>query len=145
MKKIGILSMVCVAFLATAAVALAHGPRPGGPHGPGLLGHKGPRPQLSQAFRDCMTAQGITRPATHPTGPPSEAHKAKLEAAFQACKQHLPAAAVAAHDALVTFRQCLQSKNLPAPPARGTRPSAEDRARVKAVLEACRALLPPRP
>jgi hypothetical protein len=80
-----------------AAAAACGLPEPavGGPRGPGRAGGPGNHPELTDAQKSCLEAQGVARPVkpadgTHPT-PPSGEQRAKFEAAAQACGIARPA------------------------------------------------------
>ena len=102
---------------------------------------------MPQAWKDCLAKQGLTPPVRKGEGHarqrerPSAADLAKRKAAFDACKQFLPAPVKARLDAFEQFRSCLQKQGL-TPPARGTKPSDADRAKRKAAFDACKSLLP---
>ncbi len=92
-------------------------------------------------YRDCLKQQGL--PARPARGSKlSDEDKAKLKAAFEACKSALPAPVKAAQDAFAKYRDCLKQQGLPARPARGSKLSDEDKAKLKAAFEACKSALP---
>jgi hypothetical protein len=141
MRRILIPFAVVALALSLAAVALANGP--GGHHG-GRLGAFGWGGGGDfSAYRDCLKQQGL--PARPARGSKlSDADKAKLKAAFEACKSALPAPVQAAQDAFAKYRDCLKQQGLPARPARGSKLSDADKAKLKAAFEKCKPLLPAR-
>ncbi len=139
MKRILTLSAVAALALSLAAVALANGPA--GHHHAARLGAPGSGGGKFTAWRDCLKQQGLPeRPARG--AKPSDADRAKLKAAFEACKSALPAPVKAAQDAFAKYRECLKQQGLPERPARGAKPSDADRAKLKAAFEACKSALP---
>ena len=50
-----------------------------------------PHAQLTDAQKQCLSDQGLTRPATRPTSPPSQEQIKKLKAAAKECGIKLPA------------------------------------------------------
>jgi hypothetical protein len=149
MKRLLILSLAAALALCATAVALAHGP--GGHRPAARLGALGWGSGELQAWRDCLAKQGLGSPERKSEGRarkhdrPSAADLEKRKAAFEACKQYLPAPVREAQDAISKFRDCLQKQGLPARPAPGSEPSDADRAKRKAAFEACKSLLPVRP
>ena len=145
MKRVLILSAVAALALSATAVAFAHGPGARGP-----AGHLGAfrLGSLPQAFKDCLAKQGLAPPVRkgeHHVGKgdhPSRADFAKRKAAFDACKQYLPAPVKARQDAFEQYRSCLEKQGLPTRPSRGERPSDADKAKLKAAFDACRQYLP---
>lgn len=148
MKRVLILSSMAALALSAAAVAFAHGPGPRGPAG--HVGVFGVGAGIPQAWKDCLAKQGLTPPGregerhARKGEHPSAADLAKRKAAFDACKQYLPAPVKARLEAFEQFRSCLQKQGL-APPVRGTEPSDADKAKRKAAFDACKSLLPARP
>ena len=146
MKRVLILSSMAALALSAAAVAFAHGPGPRGPAG--HVGVFGVGAGIPQAWKDCLAKQGLTPPGregerhARKGEHPSAADLAKRKAAFDACKQYLPAPVKARQDAFEQFRSCLKKQGLPAPPARGTKPSDADKAKFKAAFDACKQYLP---
>jgi Spy/CpxP family protein refolding chaperone len=136
MKRLLILSVAAALALSAAAAALANGP---GAHGPGgRVGAFGLGRSSGdwQPWRDCLAKQGL--PARPARGSKlSDADKAKLKAAFEACKSALPAPVQAAQGAFAKFRDCIQKQGAPAKPAPGTKLSDADKAKWKAAFQAC--------
>jgi cytochrome c553 len=126
-------------FLALVALATVAAPTAGARDRP-------PHPDL-QAFRDCMVAQGVEKPARGER--PTEAQKATFEAAFEKCKSLLPEGLrerlekrQAQREA---FAECMREHGVTWPkPARGERPNLTDQQRetLRKALQACGDLRP---
>jgi hypothetical protein len=124
---IGFLAVVAVAAVATPTTAARHRP---------------PRAEL-QAFRACMEARGVEKPDRGER--PTEAQKAKFEAAFEQCKSLLPERLRQRLEQRQELRQCLRNHGVTWPKReRGERPNLteEQRATLRSALAACGDLRP---
>lgn len=95
-----------------------------------------------QAYRDCLTAHGVTKPAEGQARP----DRATVQAARQACQPQLDAAIAAGKAAAQAARakvdQCLSAAglSLPARPTTGAKPTPPDaatRQKIQDALKAC--------
>jgi hypothetical protein len=117
------------------------------------------RPQLTDEQQQCLTDQGITKPAERPTGPPTDEQRAAMKAAAEACGITLPTPPADASGAMGDpgaapqgmrgerghgprltdeQRQCLTDAGVTKPAERPTGPPTdEQRAAMRSAAESC--------
>ncbi len=107
-----------------------------------------PRSPFTEAQRQCLTDQGVTRPEAKPTAEQRQA----LQAAFAACGIEQPGGRVRAarflRDLTPEQRECLKTELRPAAGSEGQRPrltSAERRQALTDAATACAITLPDLP